>query len=101
MITVLASIRIRAGSVSDFLEIFKANIPHVRDEKGCIEYFPAVDIDAGLPGQTFDQNLVTVVEQWENLDALREHMGAPHMLTYRERVKDLVENVSVKILQEA
>ncbi len=101
MITVLASIRIKAGNVSDFLEIFKANIPHVREEKGCIEYFPAVDIDAGLPGQAFDQNLVTVVEQWENLDALREHMGAPHMLAYRGKVKDLVENVSVKILQEA
>ena len=101
MITVLASVRVKAGGCSDFLEIFKENVPHVRNEKGCIEYFPTIDIDAGLPGQTFDENVVTVVEQWEDLEALRDHMGAPHMLAYREKAKDLVEGISVKVLREA
>jgi len=101
MITVLASIRVKTGRLSDFLEIFKANIPHVRTEKGCVEYFPAVDIDAELPGQTFDEDVVTVVERWEDLEALRAHAGAPHMLTYRKKVKDLVEGISVTVLREA
>ena len=101
MITVLAAIRVKAGRLSDFLEIFKANVPHVRKEKGCVEYFPAVDIDAGLPGQSSDEQVVTVVERWESLEALRGHMGAPHMLTYREKVKGLVEGISVKVLREA
>jgi len=101
MITVLASIRVKTGGLSDFLEIFKANVSHVRKEKGCLEYFPAVDIDAGLPGQTFDETVVTVVEQWEGLEALRDHAGAPHMLAYREKAKDLVEGISVKVLREA
>ncbi|MDO9514479.1 MAG: putative quinol monooxygenase [Syntrophales bacterium] len=101
MITVLASISVKAGKLSDFLEIFKANVPHVRKENGCAEYFPAVDIDAELPGQSFDENVVTVVERWESPEALRAQAGAPHMLTYREKVKDMVEGVSVKILREA
>lgn len=101
MITVLASIRVKAGGRSAFLEIFKENVPHVRNETGCVEYFPAVDIDAGLPGQTFDENVVTVVEKWESLEDLRGHMGAPHMLAYREKAKGLVEGISVKVLREA
>ena len=46
MINVIASVRVKAGRRSDFLEIFKSNVPNVREEKGCIEYFPAVDVDA-------------------------------------------------------
>jgi quinol monooxygenase YgiN len=32
---------------------------------------------------------------------LKAHMTAPHMLSYREKVKDLVAGVSLKILTEA
>ena len=101
MITVLASIRVKAGKTSDFLKIFNDNVPNVREEKGCVEYFPAVDIDAGLPGQSLDLNLVTVIEKWESLEDLRRHAGAPHMLAYRKKVKDMVEDVSLRVLQEA
>ncbi|MBE9521553.1 MAG: antibiotic biosynthesis monooxygenase, partial [Proteobacteria bacterium] len=72
-----------------------------RDENGCIEYFPAVDIDADLPPQSLDENVVTIIEKWENLEALRDHLNAPHMLAYKEKVKNIVEDVSLKVLQEA
>ncbi len=101
MINVIASIRVRAGSLPDFLEIFKANMPRVREEKGCIEYFPAVDIDAELPPQVLDGNVVTVIEKWESLEALRNHLETPHMSAYREKVKDLVAELSLKVLKEA
>jgi quinol monooxygenase YgiN len=101
MINVLASIRIKAGQRSDFIKIFKENVPLVRSEKGCIEYFPAVDIDAKLPRQVQDENIVTIIEKWESLEALHNHLKAPHMLVYREKVKDLVESSTLKILQEA
>jgi len=42
--------------------------------------------------------MVIIIEKWEDLDSLKKHMNAPHMLTYRENVKDLVENTSLKIL---
>jgi len=101
MINVIASIRIKEGKVSDFLAIFKANVPNVREEKGCIEYFPAVDVDAGLPPQTLDGNMVTIIEKWEDLEALKVHLVAPHMLAYREKVKDMVVDLSLRVLQEA
>ena len=100
MINVIASIRVKTGKLSDYLAILKANMPAVRKEKGCIEYVALVDIDVKLPPQILDKNIVTILEKWESLEALHAHLGSPHMLDYREKVKNMVESVSVKVLQE-
>ena len=101
MISVLASIQLHEGERAAFLEIINANVPEVRQESGCIEYFPAVDIDSGLPVQRLEANTVTVIEKWESLEALRAHLATPHMLEYKEKVKDLVKDLSLKVLQVA
>jgi quinol monooxygenase YgiN len=101
MINVIASICVKTGRLSDFLEIFKSNVPSVKEERGCIEYFPTVDINADLPSQILDENVVTIIEKWESLEALRDHLKAPHMLAYKEKVKNIVEDVSLKVLQKA
>jgi len=101
MISVIASVRVKAGRVSEFIEILKSNVTEVRKEKGCIEYSPTVDIDSGLPVQKLDKNIVTILEKWENVEALRAHLKTPHMLAYREKVKDIVEELSIKVLKEA
>jgi quinol monooxygenase YgiN len=101
MITVLASIRVVKGQRNAFLDIFNANVPKVRNEKGCIEYFPTVDIDSSLTIQNLDENTVTIIEKWQSLEALNTHLAAPHMLEYKEKVKKLVEEVSLKVLQPA
>jgi quinol monooxygenase YgiN len=101
MIHVIASVHVKAGRVNEFLEIFKSNMPKVKEEKGCIQYIPAMDIDSGLPPQELEDHLVTIIEKWANLDALRDHLGSPHMLVYMEKVKDIVEKVSLKVLQES
>ena len=101
MVNVLASISVKEGKRADFIAAFKDNLPAVRAEEGCLEYFPAVDIDADLPPQQLDENAVTVIEKWASLEALRAHLSAPHMLAYKEKVKDIVEGVSLKVLQEA
>jgi len=101
VISVLAFIRVNPGKAKDFLEAFADNVGNVRAENGCIEYFATVDIDTGLSIQELNADLVTVIEKWESLDALRAHLAAPHMAVYREKVKDIVEGVSLKVLKEA
>jgi len=101
MITVIASIHVKPGNISQFIDIFKSNVPAVLAEEGCIEYYPAVDIKTGLPPQELNENLVTIVEKWENTDALKNHLGSPHMMAYREQVKEIVEKVAVRVLKEA
>ena len=100
MIKVIASICVKSGSLSDYLAILKAMMPAVRNERGCIEYVAAVDIDAKLPMQVLEKKVVTILEKWESLEALHAHLGSPHMLKYREKVNTIVESVSVKILRE-
>lgn len=100
MVYVIASIRVKKGRLQDFIEIFKSNVPDVRKEKGCIRYLPTVDINCDLPPQLLDENVVTVIEHWDSPDALRDHLAAPHMLAYKEKVKDIVADVSIKVLQE-
>ena len=101
MINVLASLHIKEGRQSEFLAIFKANIPNVLQEKGCIEYVPAIDVPTNLPPQALNKNVVTIIEKWESLEDLLAHISAPHMLAYAEKVKDMVESKSLKILREA
>jgi quinol monooxygenase YgiN len=98
MVHVLASLRIKEGHLAEFLEIFKANVPHVLKEKGCIEYIPAIDLPTDISAQAVDPNLVTVIEKWESLAALKDHAVAPHMQAYEKKVKDILEGVSLKIL---
>lgn len=101
MICVVASITVKEGKREEFLEIFNGNVPKVRDEQGCVEYFPAVDIESGIGVQKLDPLVVTVMEKWQDLEALNRHLESAHMLEYRERVKNLVEGVSLKVLQQA
>ena len=101
MINVIASIHVKDGRLSEFVVIFKSNIPNVLKEEGCIEYIPTIDLPTGLPPQELDKNVVTIIEKWRRLEDLLAHLSAPHMLAYKERVKDLVDKVSLKILEKA
>jgi len=100
MINVLASLRIKEGHLSEFISVFKENIPNVLREAGCIEYFPSIDVVTELPSQVFHENIVTVIEKWESVEHLVAHSISPHMLAYGNQVKDMLENVSLKILKE-
>ena len=101
MVHVIASIQVKAACVPQFLTLFKSNVPAVKAEAGCVEYQPTQDLDAGLTNQSLASDTVVIVEKWASLDALRKHLAAPHMATYREKVKDLVSGVTLKILQDA
>jgi quinol monooxygenase YgiN len=101
MIHVIADIEIKKDWVEEFLNIFKENVPKVMEEKGCIEYVPTVDVSTTIPVQNLNSTRVTVVEKWEDTDCLMNHFKAPHMLAYKEKVKDMVTNVSLKVLEEA
>ena len=92
MINVLASITVNPAHLEEFLEIFKANTPNVLAEDGCIEYGATVDYKTDKPNQVLDASLVTVIEKWESYEKLHAHFDAPHMMIYKENVKDMVED---------
>lgn len=100
MIHVLATIEIHPGRRDDFLREVKALVPQVLAEAGCREYTPVIDTQTTLPAQApLRDNVVVIVEKWDNLPALEAHLMAPHMMQYRQRVRDLIANVSLQILE--
>jgi len=100
MIFVIATIEVKPGKREAFLAEFHKNMPNVRAEKGCLEYGPTVDLKTDIKAQIpLRENVVTVVEKWGSLPALQAHLAAPHMATYRERVKDYVAGVALQILE--
>tara|TARA_Y100000588_G_scaffold356070_1_gene411908 strand:- start:7213 stop:7518 length:306 start_codon:yes stop_codon:yes gene_type:complete len=101
MIDVIASIRVKNGFRDEFVQKFKANLPAVLAEEGCIDYYPATDVESKLGIQKKDPDVVTVVEKWENIEALQAHAEAPHMTSFRETVKEIVEDISITVVTRA
>jgi len=100
MIFVIATIEVKPGKRDAVLAEFRRNLPNVRAEKGCLEYGAATDLSSGIAAQIpLRDDVMTVVEKWESLEALKAHLAAPHMAEYRSRVKDLVVKSSLQILQ--
>ena len=99
-VSVVASVQVKPGQVEQFLEVFQANVSQVLAEDGCLEYAPAVDVGSGMAAQELAPEVVTILERWVSLDALKAHSVAPHMLAYREQVRDIVESVSLKVLRK-
>ena len=100
MIHVIATVETVAGRRDAFLDEFRKVVPLVQREAGCIEYGPTIDFPTNLPAQaTPRENGVVILEKWESIEALEAHLVAPHMIEYRQRVKDLVVQVDLQILQ--
>jgi quinol monooxygenase YgiN len=100
MIQVIAIITAKPGKRDEVLKNFKANVPAVHAEKGCIEYGATVDTDGG-PFAKFGADTFVVIEKWESMDHLRAHAAAPHMKAYAEKNKDMLANRAVHVLQNA
>jgi quinol monooxygenase YgiN len=99
MIHVLAVITAKPGQREKILEAFRANVPAVRAEDGCIEYGAAVDADdVGKFQTTFGPDTFVVVEKWASVDALKAHAAAPHMAAYAAKTKDMVASRTIHVL---
>jgi quinol monooxygenase YgiN len=99
MIHVIATITCTPGKREAFLAEFRRIVPLVLQERGCMAYGPTVDCAAALAVPTAARpDVVVVVEQWHDVASLKAHQVASHMLAYRERVKGLVQNVAVQVL---
>jgi quinol monooxygenase YgiN len=102
MIHVIAVITAKPGQREQILALFRANVPAVRAEQGCIEYGAAVDAENALPFQTkWGPDTFLVVEKWQSMEALKAHAAAPHMAAYGASTKAFIASRVIHILQPA
>lgn len=102
MIHVIAIITAKPGNRDAILEAFRANMPAVHAEAGCIEYGPVTDAEGIGSFQTkFGPDTFLVLEKWESPDHLKAHAGSPHMAAYGAKTKDLIASRVIHVLSPA
>jgi quinol monooxygenase YgiN len=99
MIHVVAVITAKPGQRAAVLDAFNRIVPFVREEQGCLEYGPAIDVAGGPDNwHRLGPDTFIVIEKWESEAALQAHAVAPHMVEYGSRVKDLVASRAIHVL---
>ena len=102
MIHVIAIITAKPGQRDHILAAFRANMPAVRAEAGCIEYGPAIDAEGMGRIQTpFGPDTFVVIEKWESREALAAHAAAPHMAAYAAKTKEWIASRVIHVLAPA
>jgi len=102
MVHVIAVITAKPGQRDTILAHFRANVPAVKAEQGCIEYGATIDLEPALKFQTaFGPDTFVVVEKWESPAALAAHAAAPHMAAYAGKTRDFIASRTIHILQPA
>jgi quinol monooxygenase YgiN len=71
MIIVTGQVRFADGEIKRLTPAFEMNIHATRAEAGCARYAYGVDVA--------DPNLLHIVEEWSDEDAVNAHMNTPHM----------------------
>jgi quinol monooxygenase YgiN len=99
MIYVMAAIKANDGQREELIEAFREILPLVRAKAGCLEHGLSIHLESGLEGQAaYDENVVTIVEKWVDLDALKAHINDPQYQDWFEQVWPLMADASMQIL---
>lgn len=102
MIHVIALITTKPGMRETVLEAFRANVPAVHAEAGCIEYGPATDTPGMGAIQTpLGPDSFAVIEKWESEAALAAHAAAPHMKAYAAKTREMLASRVIHVLSPA
>lgn len=92
MIKVIAPSIIKENSLSDALQLYKLLVKETIKEQGCISYelFQALD----------DPNSLTLIEEWEDEEALLFHTKTPHFIELVGKLADYEQELPVHIYKK-
>lgn len=86
MIKVVAKNYIQEEKMEEIMELYKELIEKTNQEAGCVKYELYQDIN--------DTRIMTMIEEWESLEALAEHEKSEHFVRVFPLLKDLVTGES-------
>lgn len=102
MVHVLALITAKPGMRDAILAAFRANMPAVHAEAGCLEYAPAIDAEGiGRIQTPLGPDGFVVVEKWESAPALAAHGASPHMAEYAAKTREMIASRVIHVLSPA
>ena len=100
MIQVIAKLSFAAGKRDALQKLIADLLPKVHAESGCVEYQPATEVPTGLEVQTpVDEGAITMVEKWDDVDALKRHLEEPHMADFFAATEGIITGVEVQVYE--
>ena len=90
MLYVIARVKLEEGAMASFLEAAVPCVEATRLEPGNISY------ELALHGE--EENVVLIIERWQNRAALDAHFIAPHFLTYRQATSGMVASRRIDVV---
>ncbi len=101
-VNVVAVITAKPGQRAAILKEFRANMPAVHAEEGCIKYVPTIDAEGMGSFQTpFGEDAFVVIEIWESKEHLMAHAASDHMKAYGAKTKDMIASRVIHVLSDA
>jgi quinol monooxygenase YgiN len=99
VIHVVAIITTKPGLRAGVLNHFRAIVPAVCAETGCIEYGATIDaLNDGGCQTALGPDTFVVIQKWESIEAFRAHGSAPHSLAYDGKVRDNLAGRDIHVL---
>jgi quinol monooxygenase YgiN len=90
MIYVIATLKIRPGTLEALANLAQPLIVGTRAEAGCLLY----DLTASIT----DPETAVFLEKWESREALQAHYGTPHFASWSEANKAYVLSAKIEII---
>ena len=81
MIVLIANLKVAEGKGNDVIEAFKQVVPKIRQDPGTVSYNILQAAD--------DPDKITVLEKYENLEALQYHGQTEHFREFGRSTRDL------------
>jgi len=102
MINIVAVITANPGKRSEVLADFRAYLPTVLAEDGCIEYTAFIDTEGVSRIQTpIGADTFMVIEKWSNLETLKAHAVSASTATFAARIDPLLVSRVIHVLSPA
>lgn len=89
MIKVIAPSIIKENHLSDALQLYELLVKETLKEQGCISYELFQDLD--------DPNNLTLIEEWEDKEALKRHTKTPHFIDLVGKLAEYEQELPVRI----
>jgi quinol monooxygenase YgiN len=99
MIHIIAALTAKNGHRAALLAAFQEIVEQVRQEPGCLMYFPVIDMSTSP--MKFGADTLVVIETWQDQAALDAHNTAPALTGFLERTKHLIAQADVYLMQDA
>lgn len=91
MLFLIATLKIKPGSLPAIMDAVAPCLEATRKEEGCISY--------DLHQSVSDENILVFVERWTDRPSLEAHFETPHLIAWREVGEQFFLDRKIEIIE--